>query len=205
MRKLLPLLTGVALAACGSDFTSSGDPLTEAEAGELAEVLVEQGFVGFAGSGPQQAPGAEAAAVPFTFTINESGSCDGGGTVSISGSASGNIDENNGTGNLSYDYTVTPNGCQVTTESQRVFTITGDPNIKVSGDLELTETLFDFTFGYDGKFQWTEGTRSGACGVDVTATIEMTFSGTTGELISVTASMQGTVCGYTVNRSLTVG
>jgi hypothetical protein len=202
MRKLLPLLALGALAACGGDLTSSGDPLTQTEAGELAEALIDVGFVGFGGTtAPQAAPG-EAGAVPFTYTISESGSCEGGGTASISGTVSGDFSETDGTGNATFDYTVTPNGCQVTTESDLVFTISGDPNISVSGSMTITETQFDFDFTYDGQFAWTSSDdRSGACvSVDISMSLDAV-----GEPTSVTATMNGEVCGHSVSRSLSVG
>jgi hypothetical protein len=202
------MLTLAALAVGCSDFTSSGDTLPEADAAELAEVLVETGFVGFEGGAgaPQAVAGAEASPTPFSFTINESGPCEGGGTMAINGSASGNIDAEAGTGQLGYTYTLTPNGCQVTTQSQKTFTITGDPNIEVTGDLDLSQTAFVFEFGYNGRFAWTEANAGeGVCAIDLTANFDMTLDETSGEPTSMTANMQGTVCGYNINRSLSVG
>lgn len=190
------------LAAC-SDFTSSGDPLTDAEAAELAAVFAEEGFAGFEGvPSPGQSPAAnDEAAARITITISETGSCEGSGTVAISGTLIADVNDQAGTGTLEYSYTITPANCRVTTESDKVFTISGDPNLKASGNMDLTETSLEGQVNYEGKFTWTEGTRAGACGVNLQANYAFTFGGTT---INGSASVTGEVCGATVNRTITI-
>lgn len=190
------------LAAC-SDFTSSGDPLTDAEAAELAAVFAEEGFAGFEGvASPAQSPGAnDEADARVTLTINDSGPCDGGGTATIAGTVTADIDEQAGTGTLEFEYTLTPTNCVFTTEGDKVFTISGDPNLKASGNMDLTETSLEGQFNYEGKFSWTEGSRAGACGVNIQVNYDFTFGGTT---LNGSASVTGEVCGVTVNRTITI-
>lgn len=196
----------VGLAACGGDTTSTGDPLTEAEAAELASSLVEGGFVGFGGAAaPARAPGEALANV--TVTLNDTYPCDedggtGTGTVTVAGSMTINVNDQTGAGTFGFNYTVAPHGCQVTTTGGKVFTLDGDPNIKVTGDFTWSETSAEGTLNYNGKFAWESSDgRSGACGVDLDATYDFAFSGTGS---SGSATLTGTVCGVSVNRTVSV-
>lgn len=203
MRALSGLAAALALglAACG-DFTSSGDPLSESEAAELAEEIVEGGFVGFGaqGAAPMGAPGETAARV--TVTLNESAPCDGGGTVGVNGSMTADVNQTTGAGTFEFNYAIAPSGCQVTTSGGKTFTLTGDPNITVQGNFNWTETHAEGSLTYDGKFKWTSSDgRSGACGVNLEASYEFNW-GTTGS--SGSASLSGSVCGVTVNRTVSV-
>jgi hypothetical protein len=194
----------VSLAACGGDTTGTGDPLSEAEATELAEALVEGGFVGFAQqAAPMGAPGAEAATI--TVTLNETYPCNdagGTGTVTMAGSVSVNVNEETGVGAFEFNYTMAPHGCTVPTSGVLVFTVDGDPNIRITGDFDWTETSASGSLNYGGGFAWdaSDG-RSGTCGVDLTANYNFTWSSTSS---SGSATMSGSVCGVTVNRTLTV-
>jgi len=189
------------LAACG-DFTSSGDPLSESEAADLAAEIVEGGFVGFGaqGAAPQGAPGEAAARV--TITLNDTAPCDGGGTVAVAGTMTADVNQTTGAGTFEFNYSVAPSACQVTTSGGKTFTLTGDPNIQVQGNFNWSETSADGSLTYDGKFKWTSSDgRSGACGVNLEATYDFNF-GTTGS--SGTATLSGSVCGVTVNRTISV-
>lgn len=190
-------------AACG-DFTSSGDPLNEAEAAELAEAVAADGFAGFAGvAAPAQSPaGQDEAAARITLTLNETGPCENDvGTATIAGSVTANFDDQAETGTVEFNYTLTPNGCQVVTEAAKVFTLDGDPNVKVEGTFNWTPTSIDGSLAYDGKIKWEEGTRAGACGVKLDVTYEFSSQGTT---ISGSASVAGQVCGVSINRTIEV-
>ena len=208
MRFLSGLSAALALglAACG-DFTSSGDPLTQSEATELAEELVGQGFAGFGafGAAPMGAPGATGnadARITQETSVSFTESCEGGGTVALAGTMSVDVDSETNVGTIGFDYTIAPAGCIVTTESRKTFTITGDPNLKVSGDFTGSQTGFDGELTYDGKFTWKESTREGACGVNVKVTFDFNLSG--GTLTTGSASMSGEVCGVSITRDITV-
>ena len=195
----------IGLAACGGDTTGTGDPLTESEAADLAAALAEGGFVGFGaqGAAPMGAPGAEAATI--TVTLNETHPCNdagGTGTVTIAGTQSADVNQTTGAGSFTFNYTLTPHGCTIETSGDKVFTIDGDPNLKVGGEFDFTETSASGTLNYEGKFAWdaSDG-RAGACGVDLTSNYEFTFSGTGASSASVTVS--GSVCGVSVNRTVT--
>jgi len=208
MRFLSGLSAALALglAAC-SDFTFSGDPLDSTDATELAEVLVGEGFAGFsevaaAPMGSAGATGEAGARITEKRSIAFTGNCEGGGTVVLAGSISVDLDSDTGVGTIGFDYTIAPAGCIVTTESRKTFTITGDPNLKVSGDFTGSQTGFDGELTYDGKFTWKESTREGACGVNVKVTFDFNLSG--GTLTTGSASMSGEVCGVSITRDITV-
>lgn len=199
----LTVALALGLAACGGDTTSSGDPLSEAEAAELAEAIAEGGFAGFGtfGAPAMRAPGETAANV--TITLNDTYPCNdegGTGTVTIAGSMSVNVNDQTGAGTFGFDYTLTPHGCQVITASDLVFTLDGDPNLQVDGEFSFSETGAEGTLNYNGGFAWeaSDG-RAGSCGVDLTANYDFNFS-TTGTS-SASATLTGTVCGVTVNRT----
>jgi hypothetical protein len=201
---LAPVLA-LGLAACGGGFTASGDPVTESEAADLAQGLVQGGFAGFGSfaGAPSRAPSATATNV--TITLNDTAPCEGGGTVALNGSMTANVDQSGNSGTFGFNYTVAPSGCQITTGGGKTFTINGDPNLKAQGDFTFSSGTNSETFqgslSYNGKFKWTSSDgRAGACGVDLTANYNFTFATTA----TGTATMSGTVCGVTVNRSVSV-
>lgn len=193
------------LTACGGDTTGTGDQLTEAEAAELAEAIAEGGFVGFGGTGSPAMGAPRQNLANVTVTLNDTYPCDedgGTGTVSVAGSVTANVNDNTGAGTFSFNYTIVPHGCQVTTSSGKVFTLDGDPNLKVTGDFTWSETNAQGTLNYDGNFAWqaSDG-RSGTCGVDLTSNYDFTFSGTGAS--SASATISGSVCGVSVSRTFT--
>src|SRR6185436_4267024 len=162
------------LTAC-KDFTSSGDVLNQAEASALAGAIVGQGFPG-TGSvtaappvGIAATPAASSApAAKITVNINDSGPCQGGGTIAVTGTLTADVSEANHTGTLEYKLAVAPNGCIVPGEGGKTFTLTGDPNLRGEGKLQWSATTFSGELNYSGKFNWTGSDgRSGACGVDL--------------------------------------
>lgn len=193
----------VVLSGC-SDFTASGDPLSDAEASALAAAIVGQGFPGLGGIGAAPAPGmpgaAAAAAEKVTINLNDSGPCQGGGTVALVGQLTADVNQESRTGSLEYDFTLTPAGCVVTAEGGATFTLTGDPNVRGEGKLDWSTTSFSGSLKYSGKFLWQSAGRSGACGVDLEASLNLT-SGTSS---SASASLSGSVCGVSVNRSVVI-
>jgi len=203
---LAPVLA-LGLAACGGGFTASGDALTESEVNDLAQAVAQGGFAGLGGiaAAPSRAPGAVATTV--TETLSDTIPCGGGGAAALAGSLSVSGSQGSPNGSLGFNYTVTHLGCQVTAGG-KTFTLNGDPNIKAQGDFNFSENTNTSTFSfngsldYNGKFDWTSSDgRAGACGVDLTSNYEFSFTSTT---TTGTATLTGSVCGVTVNRSVSV-
>lgn len=201
--KVFAVAVGVGvMAACG-DAGSTGDPLSDAEVQELAAELVAASFTSgsFSRSGPLRAP-----AVEITLTINETNACEGGGTVTVNGTFKASVNDQTGSGTFTLDYTSTPNGCVINTSSGKVFTVTGDPNIKVNGTFDVTQTTSGGTvkgdLTHNGKFKWTSNDgRAGGCGIALKVTYNFTTSDTS---TSGSATMSGTACGTSINRTVSV-
>ena len=175
------LVLGMAVSACGDDGgavgTTSGDPLNSTEANAVFNQLFGIGFGGLA-SPPALMAAPAAEPIPETTT-----QCPGGGSVTVSGDVSG------GTTSGSFDITETISGC-VVTEGGVAFTVNGDPEIRITGDITIGQTLedIDIDMTIRGGFTYSsDDGRSGSCGVDVS--ISMTGS---------TISASGNVCGQSV-------
>jgi hypothetical protein len=187
------------LGVAGCDLVSPGDKLTEQEAEELALAIAQAGLLTAPTFSPQQGPALEAARV--TITVNETESCEGGGTSAIAGSATVDVNEQTGSGTASFTYTVTPTNCGVRTASGKVFRLTGDPNLKVTGEFSFTQTSFSGTIDYQGSFKWqSDDGRSGGCSLTLKAQYQVTV-GQTSATSSV--SVKGQVCGRDVSRNAT--
>lgn len=195
--------TGVfvlALTIGACDVFSPGDKLTDAEVGELAAEIAQLALVSSAIPSAQPAPAEEA--VRITITLNQTNSCEGGGSAAISGSATADVNEQTGAGTISLNYTVTPTNCAVRTASAKVFRLTGDPNLTVSGQFSFTQTSLDGTLDYQGRFKWvSDDGRSGSCDLSMKAVYDVTMSQTS---MSGSVSVTGKVCGRDVNRTVTI-
>lgn len=204
------LLTGLALfAACGDDGptgSNTGDELTQAETEELAADLFEVlGEVFTLGFGASEQPvlnlpngisfSASSPAETINETFSSSDSCDGGGTISVSGSVTGDVDDTTGEGNAELELTMNFTNCLVTGQT-RQYTVSGDPNITMAGDFEFTQTSFSFTFQVRGGFSFTtDDGRSGTCAVSID--VSGSFDQSTG---SSSESVNGSMCGRNINE-----
>jgi hypothetical protein len=207
-KPLWALALGAAVLATGcSDAVSTGDPLPEADAEELSAALIELGFADPSGAfhrtNPDLPPGiAMAPSANFTYTVNQTRSCHGSGTVALAGKIEASSNDAGTEGSLDFDYTFIPSGCEVTTRSQKQYTVAGDPHIKVSGGLDAAETstgaTLDGTLKYEGGFTWEGEDGSGGCKFDISAAyaFESTESSFSGEV-----TVSGEVCGISVNHT----
>jgi hypothetical protein len=176
------VIVGLGLAAngCGDGVTdSTGDPLTQEEAFAIYAELQ------FAVSDALSAQGSAAAgsgAMLVTPITPVTGSCGGGGTVTVTGDVDDNIDPQSGLGTISFTLTETVDDCIVQTTGAN-FTVNGSPNIVVAGDLTVGENSLGGTYDMGGGFAYTsDDGRAGTCGVDVS----LNFSN---------LSVGGTICG----------
>jgi hypothetical protein len=187
-------MTAVALTACSGDGgggggTNSGDPLTAAEANEVFAALFDIGFgAALAPGGPMASSGP--AAVAFSESISQSETCPGGGSIGLSGTVSGDIDESTFDGTINMDVTETLNSCVVTLDASAVtVTVNGDPNIKITADITIANSgaSFSGTFGMNGGFTYTgDDGRSGGCAVNVSVNL-------------TNQSASGSVCGQSIS------
>lgn len=194
--RLTCLAAGIALLAACTDSTSTGDVLDAQEAADIAEELLDATFDAMASSTTAGSPlgSAPLKAVPVTFPISHTESCEGSGSISVSGSISGDIDQN-GSGSLSLSITETVTDCRIT-KNLKEFVVSSDPTLQMTGDFTFTngQPSGVQSLSFSGSFTWTSGDgRSGGCGMNLTVTFDPT---------TATGSMTGDVCGQSISRSV---
>jgi hypothetical protein len=198
------LLSLFALAACGDDNPAAVDAsLSRVEAEELAGVVLSTVFSAASGvdtSEPAMAPAGPALA-SFSYTRSFEDvvvPCPSGGEVTLDVYLDISGDDTTGAERIEYSMTHAHSGCMATSEEGHVFTLTGDPNVVVEVVAEASAgstTTIDGTIV--GGLLWELEGRTGSCVID------LEFGGTAGET-SVAFGMMGTVCGISVEESITV-
>ena len=203
------LVAGVALlaAACGDSLptgVNSGHQPTAQEVDVLVSALfgdLEDLSEAFAASRQPtlQLPAGlslSMAGVPIDETINETAPCGGGGTIGVTGSIEGELDDETFEGSVDFDLTESINGCVVVGETV-TFTVDSEPDIGIVGSLEITETTFSLSFEIGGGLAFiTDDEREGTCAIEMSLSITAT---TSGDSQSATATVSGSVCGRSIN------
>jgi hypothetical protein len=121
-----------------------------------------------------------------SFPLSYTGSCSGGGNISLSGDIDGTLN-NSGDGSIATQITVTPANCSVSGT-----TFNGDPSISISGQIGFSDgtPAYPITFMESGGISYGPN-PAGSCQVNVTYSITA--------LTSCTVS--GTICGQPINGS----
>ena len=191
--RFLALTAGLVVfaTACGDDTptgTNSGDPLTTQEALDVYVQLnaaIGQALGGV--TAPAATPGASQDPIP-TVSAN----CPYGGSVSVSGDYDiGDFNTNTGEGTISFSLTESISSCGVMSGDIE-FTVNGDPNITVGGDITIAQVnqTFDIsgTYTMNGGFRYTsDDGRSGSCAMNVSVNYE-------------TFSVSGSICGNSLGN-----
>jgi hypothetical protein len=205
LTRIVPsVLAGAAVvfAACGDDGgpgggTNSGDALASAEVQELAAELFGVLFsVGLGGVAPHAAaPVAEGISFAVAEPIPTSTeSCEGGGSISVSGDVDASSDA------ISFDITEQFNNCVVEGQST-TFTINGDPNVKMTGDVSVTQTSYSINWDVGGGIRFTtDDNRSGTCSVSISIDGDFNFADLNNPTALQSAfTISGSVCGQSVS------
>lgn len=202
---LLPLF---ALVACGGgdDGTGpggsddAGEQLTEQEVGEMMDALAAAGAFEPPSAGSGSAPPAGvAAAVPVELDVDNRYDCPAGGTVRVSGSMSGEVDQDTGAGSFQLTMTQTHEDCVADSQSGTRFKFNGAPSLDTDMDFDVTSAGdFTATGTHGGSLLWETDGRQGTCTVDLTYDVS-------GSGDSYSGSVSGTVCGVSFSESLDVG
>ncbi len=192
--RLVTALTSLTLlvAACSGDSVTetTGDMLSAQEVQELFAALSTINGNVLPLAAPQ-APGPQLAPVPVNESFNESAPCPGGGSLSVSGNIKGTVDDETFAADLEFDLTQDMSNCGVTTASNLLFTLNGEPDIDIVGDMAMSETSFSGTLSYTGGFAWvSDDERAGVCGVS----FDVSFSSA-----SQTGTYSGEICGQPVS------
>lgn len=219
MRSRLAILTlavAVPLAACGGDdgVGLSGDPLSDAEAQALSQVVMSQGLEASqeaeAAASAARAAGSSASAVPFTYDVDVTTSCFLGGTYNVVGTLAGDVTLNGEEietldATYSLQHTHSDCGVPVPVEGSEVeFTLDGHPNVTHTYDLSVDSgSSVELAGDIGGALDWaTDDGRSGTCPIDFTIDVSgFSLSETTG---SLSVAVDGVVCGVSISESLTL-
>jgi len=184
------------LAACGDDDPTDiieGDPLTEAEAAALAEVVAGTLFASYEQG--LQAP----ARVTGTLSVDDTYPCEFGGSVDVDGNLAFNINDQTGDGTINFDVTQDHNDCSVMSEDDILFTLNGAPNVTSNFTIVTEGDFLSFTGGYDGAVAFETEDKSGTCSLEVDFSLQGNVATETGS-----ATLNGRVCGITFSHDLTL-
>ena len=196
---LLAAPTALVLGGCESIWPSDEDVMTQTEANAFAEGLYDGSLLDFedllAPADPEVAlPGVP---IPVEAVIP----CTGGGKAAFSGNATVSLDEAQGVFSTEVSGTLTADGCTFTSDGLGFALDTESglaQRIVVSFSFETLTLSFDMTSS--GSFGWSQGIRVGSCSLDNTITAEATAAES-----APTATVEGSVCGLTVDRTINLG
>ncbi len=197
-RRAFPLavLTAGALlvSSCGgsSPTGNSGDALTADEAYAVADemfTLLQLVDISLFDNPPvaSGSPAATPYGEIYDDQIDEGAACLKGGTGSIVGTISGDVDQEAGSADLSVDATADFDGCGVG-EAQTI-TLDGNPDVGISADVLFSPTASSIDLDAQGNVSYsTSDGRNGTCAVDMSVAVS---AGETG----ADQTLSGTVCG----------
>jgi hypothetical protein len=184
---LLVALT-FSIAACGGDDDEPSGPsnsgnLTSAEVADALSALSAIGFIGGAFGGQVDLP-AGLSLQSGSQSFDQSEACPRGGNMRLQGSI--NYSQ---TGSFSVDLRQTHNNCQAPSESGRVWTFNGSPNLRIQ--LTSNAAAASFNGSITGGFRYSSNGSTGSCSADLTLNFNAAGTGTA----------RGTMCGVSVDES----
>jgi hypothetical protein len=196
--KRVPLIRGASLAiaalgiACGD--STAPVTLSEAHVEDMLEAMTSVSYIGQA-SGAGFSIRRAGQVANATVTVSETVECPNGGSVTVSGTATDNPDAGTFTAQITQGFSA----CAATSEAGRVWTFNGNPNIttNVSASQNQATGAFSITATQAGGVRFASDLGEGACNINLTLTI-------TGNATSVSATLGGTACGRTIQRSISV-
>lgn len=189
----------VAAAACGDNATEVVGDLSQAEAEALAEVVGSTVFASSTGEMPGALGAPARVPVSGSESVSATVPCELGGTVGVNG----NLEYSGDTEtviNATFGLTQVHNGCVAESQDGIRFTLDGAPNVTSNVSMTMSENELSMEGTYGGAVDWRTGGREGTCSLDVTLSVDMS-----GMTESGSASMSGTVCGVTFQKSVMVG
>lgn len=204
-RKTIGLVAGAAviLAACGEGTTeSSGDALTRAEAfaiaGAVAEVNDDAANRGIAEGSAAAGAGLSVNAEPRTTSFEHTSThpCPSGGRITVGLEAVLTWDRDARAAELDSNGSLTHDACAFPHEGITL-TVTGSPSLTVTSHAATSSgrPSEPWTSEAGGSFSWSASDgRSGDCTISVNTITDFDAKSRT---------VQGQVCGHTVDQTLT--
>lgn len=167
--------------------------MSVAEAESVVEAFVSAGgsllFVPTGGGA-----GLQPAAVPFSQSFDETVACPGGGSIGVSGTLSGDIDDQGGTGTVSMEVRQVHSSCTATASSNgSVWTFDGAPGVDQDFDWTVSETQVAMSGTQRGTIAFS-GPASGTCAIDLSFDFSVDATGR-----NLNGSVSGSVCGVDVS------
>lgn len=205
MRKSVLAIMGLGfvLGACDDTAGPEGDQLSRAEALQLAVQVLATSEGAATGSltmtgGATAAGAAGGPPVDFTQTHESTHPCTSGGELAIQFVLTGTYDEDTNALQADLDGSHVHSDCAVPYQGLTL-TVNGNPSIGFSMSVGAVdgEPTQPFTFSLDGGLRWdaSDG-RSGTCALALDAVTDF---------IAQERTLQGTVCGHTIDDTFSWG
>jgi hypothetical protein len=202
--RIVALAASIGLAACGDSTDLVMGELSEAEAQDLVTAILATTFTSTdaVAQQPAQSPNGPQA-VPYQYSAEFEAleiECTMGGFVSVSGSIYVSGDDE--TGELNIDYTMNQHhdGCVAVSETEQQFTLQGDPGLTLNLTVENDgSSLVSWSGTLQGSVHWVNDGRQNTCA------LSLQFGGTQQGETAVSGEVAGTVCGFQVTQSFSVG
>jgi len=201
--RIFALVATVGFAACDETSDVVLGELTEFEAQQLAGVVMSATF-NSSSSVPQQpalSPDGPAA-VPFEFAteIETVVQCPLGGVVDVAASLEVNGDTESEAANVQYSMTQIHDGCMATSEEGKTFTLWGNPSMNAAFTVENNgQGVVEWAGSIEGTIDWESDGFEGSCSV------ALEFAGRDETGASSAAELFGTVCGFSIDQSMSIG
>lgn len=187
------------LGACEDAAGPEGDQLSRAEALQLAAQVLASSEGAASGSvtmtGATAAPPTAGPPVEFTQTHESTHPCPSGGELAVEFVLSGTVDEDTNSLQATLDGSHVHSSCAFPQNGLTV-TVDGEPAIEFTASIGAVEGVPSqpFTFTLDGALRWESSDgRSGLCPLELDAVTDFAEQQRT---------VQGTVCGHTINDQL---
>ena len=203
--RIVALVASIGLAACGESTDLVMGELSEAEAQGLASAILNTTFSStdvVAQQQPAQSPGGPQAA-PYEYFAEFEAlevECALGGVVSISGSIDVSGDDETGAFLVDYSITQVHDGCVAVSEAESVFTLQGHPSLTLSFTADNNgQGLVSWSGTLQGSVHWVTDGRQNTC------ELALEFGGSQEGETAISGELSGTVCGFQVAQSFSVG
>lgn len=194
------MAAALTLAACddGGITQATGDTLTTAEFASMSDAYTELNGLAFGMIGSLGGAGRPGLAAQSQGAISFSASveCPASGTAAVNATGSGS--------ETSFTLTITQTmtNCGVYSQDESLWVFNSDPNVKWVMNFTQNENTgnFSYTATQTGGFSWVSGEREGGCRVNLSISITGNIESST-----VNVSIEGTVCGVTVDEQFSEG
>ncbi len=191
---LLAALT-FSIAACGGGDKASGPSdtgdLSPAEVADALSALSAIGFIGGGLFGAEVELPAGLSLQSGSQSFNETSPCPNGGNQRLQGTISYNTSGQTA-GSVNVDLRQTHTNCKAASESGRIWTFNGQPNLHIKFNSSVSGAGSAFGGTITGGFRYTSDGSTGSCSANIQINLNMAGAGT----------VSGTMCGVAVNETV---